>query len=91
MLMAKPKAVQDYMNRVAELGCWICSRPANLHHITTGVGMSQRASDYDVIPLCPDHHQHGGYGVAIHAGKKEWERRYGSELEILKKVRALCE
>jgi hypothetical protein len=35
------------------------------------------------IPLCPMHHQHGGWGVALHAGQKEFEKRYGTEEELL--------
>jgi hypothetical protein len=36
------------------------------------------------IPLCPTHHQHGGYGVAIHAGKKAFEAAVGmTEVELL--------
>lgn len=88
--MSKKKANQaerEHMGKVAELGCMICAMPACVHHITTGVGMGQRASHYETIPLCPTHHQHGGYGVAIHAGKKEWERLYGTELQLLEEVR----
>lgn len=76
-----------YQRRVRELGCIICERPASLHHIRAGVGKGQKASEYDVIPLCPDHHQHGGYGVAFHAGKKVWEDTYGTEAELLEEVK----
>jgi hypothetical protein len=51
--------------------------------------MGQRASHFETIPLCADHHQHGGHGVAIHAGKKTWEERFGTELELLEKVRGM--
>ena len=88
MAKKKPnKAEREHMGKVADLGCLICAMPASVHHITTGVGMGQRASHYDTIPLCPTHHQHGGYGVAIHAGKKEWESLYGTELELLDQVK----
>lgn len=76
-----------YMGLVAELGCCICNRPAEIHHITTGVGMSQRASNYDIIPLCPHHHRHGPLGEAIHAGKRTWEHIHGSELDYRNAVR----
>ncbi len=88
--MSKKKANEaerEHMGKVAELGCMICEMPACVHHITTGVGMGQRASHYDTIPLCPTHHQHGGYGVAIHAGKQEWERLYGTEVQLLAQVK----
>lgn len=83
------KAEREHLDRVAGLGCIVCGRPAGIHHITTGVGMGQRASHFETIPLCPDHHQHGGHGVAIHAGKKTWEARFGTELELLEKVRGM--
>ena len=43
----------------------------------------KRASDYLTIPLCPEHHQNGGKGVAIHAGQQAFEALYGSELDLL--------
>ena len=76
------------MGKVAELGCCICQREAEVHHITTGVGMGQRASHYQVFPLCPDHHRTGGHGVAIHAGKKTWEGRFGPETDWVLWTRA---
>jgi len=57
---------------VASLGCVLCRHlglgdtPANLHHVREGQGMSQRSSDWLVIPLCKEHHQ-GKTG--IHGGK----------------------
>ena len=89
MAKKKPtKAERDYMSRVAELGCMICGRPAEIHHIRTGKGTT-RASNYEVIPLCPDHHRNGGPGVAIHAGIETWRENFGCELEMLKRVKEL--
>ena len=82
-------AERRHMERTAALGCCVCRNldygptAAQIHHIRAGHGMSQRASNYLVIPLCPDHHQHGGPGVAFHADKTMFERMYGSELELL--------
>lgn len=87
------KAEKAYLNRLVEMGCIVCKNlgygasPAHVHHIRTGIGMGQRASNYDTIPLCPTHHQHGGIGVAIHAGQKTWEALYGTELELLKQTK----
>jgi hypothetical protein len=64
--------VKAWKSRVAGLGCILCryadlgETPANLHHVREGQGMSQRASDWLVIPLCREHHQ-GNTG--IHGGK----------------------
>lgn len=86
------KAEKEHLSKVASLGCIVCrnlglgATPAQIHHIRTGKGMGQRASHFEVIPLCPAHHQHGGFGVAIHAGQKTWEANFGSELDLLKQV-----
>lgn len=45
--------------------------------------MAQRATDFEVIPLCPTHHQTGGYGVALHAGQETFEEKYGTEGQLL--------
>ena len=74
------KAEREYLGQVAALGCVICKAPANVHHMLAGAGMGQRSSHFDTFPLCPDHHQNGGLGVAIHAGVKTWEEKHGTEL-----------
>ena len=75
-----------YLSKVAELGCFICKMPAEIHHRRTGMG-HKRANDDDVIPLCHVHHRTGGYGVAFHAGAKKWQENFGSELEMIEKVK----
>ena len=83
------KREKSHLGRVAALGCVVCRNlgfgptPASVHHIRAGQGMSQRASDYLTIPLCPEHHTDGGKGVAIHAGQQAFEAIYGSELDLL--------
>lgn len=77
-----------HMNKVASIGCILCRHlgfeptPAQLHHIREGQGMSQRAADTLVIPLCQEHHQ-GNTG--LHGlGVKAFERTYRvSELDLL--------
>lgn len=83
-MKASDKAYQD---RVRALGCLICERPAALHHVRAGVGKGQRADHRRVLPLCADHHQDGGHGVAFHAGKETWQEVYGTEEELLKVVK----
>lgn len=86
-----------HMARVASIGCIVCKNLGHgfvdpcLHHIREGQGMGQRAGNYLVLPLCPDHHQDGGHGVAIHAGQQTWERMYGTELELLDQVYELIQ
>ena len=84
-------ATKRHKTRVAALGCILCRHlgygqtPAQLHHVREGQGMSQRAADTLVIPLCPEHHQ-GASG--LHGlGAREFERRYKTtELDLLAKT-----
>lgn len=83
---------RKHLNRLSEMGCIVCRNlgygesPAEIHHLRTGCGAGQRASNYRAIPLCPQHHRAGGYGVAIHAGQKEWERNFGTEEQLLEQA-----
>lgn len=89
--MSKKKttmAEKRYMGRVAALGCCLCEHfgyydtPAELHHPRHDIGMAQRASNYDVIPLCSTHHR-GKNGVHD-LGHDEFTAFYGiSELELM--------
>lgn len=83
------KAEKQYINRVAELGCIICRMPAEIHHLRTGMGLGMRNDYKNAIPLCPIHHRTGGHGVAYHAGRLAFEENFGSETELLEKVRNL--
>lgn len=87
----------DFKAHVADLGCIVdieddcggkrlCGSPACLHHprgaaFETGTG---RKSEWkDLIPLCPMHHQFGGFGIAYHAGAKTWEAKFGTQEDLL--------
>ena len=93
--MSKTKAEKLHLSRVAALGCIVCHNldyldsPAEIHHPRRFGSAGKKASHLDAIPLCPPHHRTGGYGVAIHAGQKTWEERFGTELELLDQVRRL--
>lgn len=81
------KAERDHMDKVASLPCAICGiHGVHVHHIRTGIGMGRRASNFDTLPLCPEHHQ-GMTG--IHGmGRKAWERHHGiTELQLLKQTK----
>ena len=73
-----------HMGLVAELGCIICRRPAEVHHVA---GHGVRASHYETIPLCPDHHRNTN--DCVHAGRRTFEARYGTERELLAKTLTL--
>ena len=57
------KDEKKHLNKVAEIGCVLChlqgtpGSPSEIHHPRKGTGMGQRASHYDAIPLCPEHHR----------------------------------
>ncbi|VVD74692.1 Ref family recombination enhancement nuclease [Pandoraea commovens] len=87
------KAEREHMGVVAGLYCVVCRNlgydesPAEVHHVRFLAGGGQRAEHADTIPLCPLHHRVGGYGVAFHAGPAEFQRRYGTEAELLEQTR----
>ena len=83
--MAKKKVAtkleREHMSKVASLGCLVCQRPANVHHIRPiGLGIGMRSGHYQTIPLCHDHHQ-GQF--SIHNCKEQFEAMYGTEEELL--------
>lgn len=90
---SKTKAEREHMGIVAGSFCIVCRNeglgesPAELHHPRFLAGGGQRSSHMGVIALCPLHHRLGGHGVAYHAGPEEWERRYGTEAELLEQTR----
>jgi Recombination enhancement, RecA-dependent nuclease len=83
------KADREHMGIVAGLCCIVCRNlglgdsPAEVHHVRYLAGGGQRSSNLDTLPLCPNHHRLGGFGVAIHAGRKTWESKYGTEADLL--------
>jgi hypothetical protein len=91
MAKGSTKAEKEYMGKVAALGCIICKYPAEVHH-ATGLqyrAHGKKASCYDTIPLCATHHRLGGFGVAVHAGVKTWEKTYGTQAELIKQTREM--
>jgi hypothetical protein len=91
------KDERKHYDQLSQLGCIVCRRegwgysPPHIHHIRHGAGLSQRSHWSLAIPLCPNHHQNGGYGIALHAGQKEFESLYGSESELLRQTLAVLE
>lgn len=89
------KEERKHYDKLSQLGCIVCHNlnygfsPAHIHHIRHGAGAGQKSHWSKAIPLCALHHQHGGYGVALHAGQKEFEKRYGTETQLLEQVNKL--
>jgi hypothetical protein len=88
------KAEKAHLSKVAALGCMVCRRmgyegtPAEIHHPRRGTGLGQRASHYDAVPLCPEHHR-GNTG--IHGlGTKGFPKKWGfDESDLLDDVKML--
>jgi hypothetical protein len=80
---------RKHYDKLSQIGCIVCHREGlgftmpHIHHIRHGVGMAQRSHYLLAIPLCPLHHTNGGHGVALHAGQKTFEAKYGTESELL--------
>ena len=85
------KKNKSRLDKICALGCIVCGRPAEVHHLLHNQGMAQRADDDDAFPLCPEHHRSGGHGTAIHAGQEAFEDRFGTELELLALTNNLVE
>lgn len=79
-------ADKRYMDRVARLGCALCNKlgygetPAEIHHLREGQGMSQRASNFLVVPLCSNHHR-GSQG--IHGDRTAFKLAGEDEMSLL--------
>lgn len=93
--MSRPPATpaeRAHLIRVRALPCLLCAvgeqrSPTEAHHIHrdpwTGqsLGGSQKAPHFAVLPLCQK--QHHWNSVYVSMGSREFESRYGNELELL--------
>jgi len=85
------EAEKKYLEQVAQLPCIACAKkgfnttPVEVHHIREGVGMAQRASHFDTIPLCPFHHRHGA--EAVHVSPETFKDLFGSEEDLVEETR----
>ena len=43
------KAEKEHLRRVAEMGCYVCSRPAEIHHIKDQFMLGKKADYLNVI------------------------------------------
>ena len=86
------KDERKHYERLAQIGCIVCrnlnfgySEP-HIHHIRHGAGIGQKSHWSLAIPLCPLHHQNGGFGIALHAGQKTFEAKFGTESQLLQQT-----
>jgi hypothetical protein len=91
--MAKKSKTKDeklHMRSIAELGCIICNKmgfpgsPAELHHIISNTGMGKKATNYEVIPLCPHHHRNSE--ESYHQSPKNFTEKWGSQENLLQET-----
>ncbi len=81
-------ATRRHMDKVVSLGCILCRKfgeagtPAELHHIRESEGMSMRAQNTLVIPLCPEHHR-GATGLHGLGTRMFYTRYRLDELDLL--------
>ena len=90
------KEEREWMDAISRLGCIVCRIqgrgyvPAAVHHLLFGI---KRKGHLWTIPLCdPGHHQNApreSGEVSRHPNRAEFERRYGTELELLAETRAM--
>jgi len=86
----KPKAgaaptaeERKHWERIARMGCLVCSDPATIHHVTGsphGGRVTRKHSR--VAPLCPKHHQiiYGPKESVEALGHRGFYRMYGIDL-----------
>ena len=68
------KADKNRLDKIAQMGCYCCGRPAEVHHIRSHTGFSLRPNHQQTIPLCPSHHRTGK--DSIHLGKNLLLKQY---------------
>lgn len=88
------KLEAEWMTRIVEYGCIACKlewfpqrTPVAVHHILRG---GRRMGHLFTLPLCdPGHHQNGAqFGITSrHPYKARFEALYGTELELLAKLK----
>jgi len=77
-----------WMGLVARVPCVLCQHlglgetPAQVHHLKTGRGMTDKAPDFLTIALCPEHHT-GATGVHQLKDRGLYTRYGLDELELL--------
>lgn len=87
--------VKEWYDLLSQIGCIVClkhhftSSPPEMHHILRS---GRKIDDLHTIPLCYSHHRSEiniKLFVSRHPWKKEFERRYGTELELLEETRRI--
>lgn len=87
------KAERQWLDTISRMGCVVCilqglgPSPAEPHHLLRKSG--RRMGHLFTIPLCPPHHRLGRNDeevVSRHPYRVEFERRYGTETQLLEQT-----
>jgi len=89
------KEQKRFQDAVRAAGCIVCrgqgvDSPCEIHHLLRG---GRRLGEHYVLGLCQIHHRgqiNTAETVSRHPWRREFETRYGTELELLDKTRELC-
>jgi hypothetical protein len=82
-------------SEIAEFGCCVCRlyfdefSPAEVHHLREDTGLALKSNLK--IGLCALHHRLGNHGIAFHAGKIEFEKNFGTQIELYEQTIKLWE
>jgi len=87
--MPKTKKIKEHFEAIVNFGCLIChimgfpKSPCEIHHIKEKgkSKMGKKASDYEVIGLCPSHHRHSK--ASYHYSPKNFTEKWGSQKKLL--------
>lgn len=90
------QAELDFHHSMAGLGCIACRKDGrenpwvSIHHID---GRTKPDAHWEVLALCAEHHQQNDMDplkrIAVHPYKARFERKYGSQYELLAEAKAL--
>lgn len=90
------RKIKEHWTNVAELGCIVTGRPAEIAHCHGGSiseelgpkfrpGMAQRQNHWLVLPLAPELHRAMGKGLDS-SDVKVWELRHGRQVDLLEEL-----
>ena len=86
---------KEWFKAISDLGCIVClnehgiKSDPDIHHLLKN---GKKIDDLHTIPLCPTHHRFGvnnDQAVSRHPWRVEFERRYGTEIELLANTKNL--
>ena len=89
------KKEREWMDKIVQIGCIVCREhlhcysPAEVHHID---GKTKPEAHFNTLPLCYNHHREGANNdayVSRHPFRKEFEKRYGKQSDLLKRVQEI--